>query len=186
MFLVEALIASAVVYACITFGLFVFFPGVFLSSRVTRACPVTADLIMRVNVRTTTTTLRFILIDRQISISPSHEYSSSSSLHLQRTGRWYYCCSGPVYCIICMSHTAGLQAFVVLYLWFCLYFWLVASLTRRAAIFALGRMRFPNDVLASSGVWLPWYYIRMYLAKNIDAPLTGIYMSLLTLVQDTL
>ena len=36
-------------------GLFVFFPGVFLSSRVTGACPVTTDLIMRVNVRTTTT-----------------------------------------------------------------------------------------------------------------------------------
>ena len=33
-----------------------FFPGVFLSSRVTGACPVTTDLIMRVNVRTTTTT----------------------------------------------------------------------------------------------------------------------------------
>ena len=37
-------------------GLFVFFPGVFPNSRVTRACPVTTDLIMRVNVRTTTTT----------------------------------------------------------------------------------------------------------------------------------
>ena len=35
-------------------GLFVFFPGVFLSSRVTGPCPVTTDLIMRVNVRTTT------------------------------------------------------------------------------------------------------------------------------------
>ena len=34
-------------------GLFVFFPGVFLSSRVTGACPVTTDLIMRVNLRTT-------------------------------------------------------------------------------------------------------------------------------------
>ena len=33
----------------------VFFPRVFLSSRVTGACPVTTDLIMRVNVRTTTT-----------------------------------------------------------------------------------------------------------------------------------
>ena len=33
----------------------VFFPGVFLSSRVTGACPVTTDLIMRGNVRTTTT-----------------------------------------------------------------------------------------------------------------------------------
>ena len=37
-------------------GLCVCFPGVFLSSRVTGACPVTTDLIMRVNVRTTTTT----------------------------------------------------------------------------------------------------------------------------------
>ena len=32
-------------------GLCVFFPGVFLSSRVTGACPVTTRLIMRVNVR---------------------------------------------------------------------------------------------------------------------------------------
>ena len=39
-----------------TLGLFVVFPSVFLSSRVTGACPVTTDLIMRVNVRTTTTT----------------------------------------------------------------------------------------------------------------------------------
>ena len=31
------------------------FPGVFLSSGVTGACPVTTDLIMRVNVKTTTT-----------------------------------------------------------------------------------------------------------------------------------
>ena len=37
-------------------GLCVFFPGVFLSSRVTGACPVTTDLIMRVNVRTTNNT----------------------------------------------------------------------------------------------------------------------------------
>ena len=37
-------------------GLCVFFPGVFLSSRLTGACPVTTELIMRVNVRTTTTT----------------------------------------------------------------------------------------------------------------------------------
>ena len=44
------------IHACTTFGLFVLFPGVFLSSRVTGACPVTTDLIMRVNVRTTTTT----------------------------------------------------------------------------------------------------------------------------------
>ena len=36
--------------------LFVFFPRVFLSSRVTGACPVTTDFIMRVNVITTTTT----------------------------------------------------------------------------------------------------------------------------------
>ena len=37
-------------------GLCVLFPGVFLSSRVTGARPVTTDLIIRVNVRTTTTT----------------------------------------------------------------------------------------------------------------------------------
>ena len=36
-------------------GLFVFSPGVLLSSSVTGACPVTTDLIMRVDVRTTTT-----------------------------------------------------------------------------------------------------------------------------------
>ena len=35
-------------------GLFVFSLGVFLSSRATGACPVTTDLIVRVNVRTTT------------------------------------------------------------------------------------------------------------------------------------
>ena len=34
-----------------------FSPGVFLSSRVTEACPVSTDLIMRFNVRTTTTTI---------------------------------------------------------------------------------------------------------------------------------
>ena len=33
-----------------------FFPGVFLHLGVTGACPVTTDLIMRVNVRTTTST----------------------------------------------------------------------------------------------------------------------------------
>ncbi len=37
-------------------GLFVFFPTVFLCSRVTGTSPVTADWIVRVNVRTTTTT----------------------------------------------------------------------------------------------------------------------------------
>ena len=43
-------------------GLFVFFPGVFLSSGVTGACPVTTDLlIMRDNVRTTTTNNNLVL-----------------------------------------------------------------------------------------------------------------------------
>ena len=36
-------------------GLSVYSPGVFFSSRVTGACPVTTELIMRDNVRTTTT-----------------------------------------------------------------------------------------------------------------------------------
>ena len=39
---------------CVYHLWFVFFRGVFLSSRVTGGCPVTTDLIMRVNVRTTT------------------------------------------------------------------------------------------------------------------------------------
>ena len=57
MFLVDAWIASAVLYACTIFGLLVcVFPGVFLSSRVTGACSVTTNLTMRVNVRTTKTT----------------------------------------------------------------------------------------------------------------------------------
>ena len=43
------------IYVCTTYGLFVFFPSVFLSSRVAGACPVTTDLIMRVDVRPTTT-----------------------------------------------------------------------------------------------------------------------------------
>ena len=46
-------------------GLCVFFPGVLLSSRATGACPVTADLIMRVNVRTTTTTTTILNEDTQ-------------------------------------------------------------------------------------------------------------------------
>ena len=60
MFLVEAYIASAVICACTTFGLFVFLPGLFLSFRVTGVCPVTTDLTMRVNVRTTTTNSRSV------------------------------------------------------------------------------------------------------------------------------
>ena len=38
-------------------GLFVFFLGVSPSSRVTGACPVTTDLMMRVTVRTAATTV---------------------------------------------------------------------------------------------------------------------------------
>ena len=50
------------VYICVYhLRLFVFFPRVFLSSRVTGACPVTTDLIMGVNVRTTTTQLKYFL-----------------------------------------------------------------------------------------------------------------------------
>ena len=40
-------------------GLFVVSPAVFFSSRVTGACPVTTDLIIRFNVRTTTTRKQF-------------------------------------------------------------------------------------------------------------------------------
>ena len=61
----EAWITSAVYHL----GLFVFFPRVFLSSRVTGACPVTTDLIMRVYVRTTATTyfegVSYLLVSSQ-------------------------------------------------------------------------------------------------------------------------
>ena len=53
--------ASAVIYLVCVYhlGLCVcVLPGIFLSSGVTGACPVTTDLIMRVNVRITTTTTR--------------------------------------------------------------------------------------------------------------------------------
>ena len=45
---------------CVYHLWFVFFPGVFLSSRVTGACPVTTDLIMRVNVKTTTIATNYL------------------------------------------------------------------------------------------------------------------------------
>ena len=47
-------VSCDIVYACTTF-VFVVLHGLFLSSRVTGACPVTTDLIMRVNVRTAAT-----------------------------------------------------------------------------------------------------------------------------------
>ena len=56
MFLVEAWIASAVICVYHLWRVCVFPWGVFLSSRVTGVYPVTTDLIMRVNVRTATTT----------------------------------------------------------------------------------------------------------------------------------
>ena len=51
------------IYICVyPLGLlFVFSSGVFLSSRVAGACPVTTDLIMRVNIVRTTTTKTEIL-----------------------------------------------------------------------------------------------------------------------------
>ena len=58
-------------------GLCVFFPGVFLSSRVTGACPVTTDLIMRVNVRATTTTTTTTMVLTFIA-APLHRKPSLS------------------------------------------------------------------------------------------------------------
>ena len=55
-------------------GLFVFFPGVFLSSRVTGAYPVTTDLIMRVDARTTT-----ILVVITAACQPTDELNECSS-----------------------------------------------------------------------------------------------------------
>ena len=61
-------------------GLFVVFPGVLLSSRVTGACPVTTDLIMRVNVRTTTTTLCNSRSLRDCRSGHSHKYRITSAI----------------------------------------------------------------------------------------------------------
>ena len=48
--------------------------GVVLSSRVTGACPVTTDLIMRVNVRTTTTELLLFINELQSDWSLSCDH----------------------------------------------------------------------------------------------------------------
>ena len=62
-----------------------FFPGVFLSSRVTGACPVTTDLIAPVNVRTTTTTTTRIR-------TRLHLYREKTPAHLlpRRSDAHYY------------------------------------------------------------------------------------------------
>ena len=68
LFLAEALVASAMIFACTKLVLLVFnFHGVFLHSRVTGACPVTTELIMRVNVRTTTTTTTAIGVSLKVT-----------------------------------------------------------------------------------------------------------------------
>ena len=46
----RVLVPLLVLFVCVFF-----FPGVFFRSRVTGICPETTDLIMRVNVKTTTT-----------------------------------------------------------------------------------------------------------------------------------
>ena len=56
---------------CVYHFWFVFFPGAFLSSRVTGACPVTTDLIMRVNVRTTTQLLE---LQQKQHVAVEHMY----------------------------------------------------------------------------------------------------------------
>ena len=69
--------------ACTSFGLLVIFPGVFYRYRMTRACPVTTDLILRVDVRTT--------MDRVLVV-----------LHLRLPG---YCNQGMVY--LCHRYCAA-------------------------------------------------------------------------------
>lgn len=50
------------IYTCTAFGMFYFFPGVFFHFRMTGACLVTTDLIIRVNVRTTTATYMHLYV----------------------------------------------------------------------------------------------------------------------------
>ena len=58
-----------------------FFPGVFLSSRVLRACPVTEDLIMRVSVRTSTTAVRTRYMRCSVVVVSFFPFSFSFSSH---------------------------------------------------------------------------------------------------------
>ena len=63
-----------------------FFPGVFLSSRVTGACPVTTDLTMLlVDVRTTTTTATYdmrTLLCELMREQPTNHGAKLVSIHL--------------------------------------------------------------------------------------------------------
>ena len=72
------------------------FPGVFLSSRVTGACPVTTDLIMRVNVRTTTTTMYTYIPFPSLSGFFYFSFSIASSLSyacvLIALASWFLVC----------------------------------------------------------------------------------------------
>ena len=82
------------IYACTTFGLFVVFPGVFLSSRVTGACPVTTDSIMRVYVRTTTCN-RMLNGDCDVSIFIDRYYETfDTALYQQTSYASTFMCTG--------------------------------------------------------------------------------------------
>ena len=85
------------IYAYTTFGLLVLFPGVFFHSRVTGACPVTTDLIIRVNVRTTKTktawtpedwyTLYCVLSTTEIMTADHHSSMNTLVVTFQRQGK---------------------------------------------------------------------------------------------------
>ena len=80
-------------------GLWLFFPGVFLSSRVTGACPVTTDLIMRVSVRTTTTiSLGLVQFLPPICGRRLADLDSSRVLIviIYMLMPFYDCCRGPI------------------------------------------------------------------------------------------
>ena len=70
---------QVVIYACTTSGCLCFFPGVFLSSRVTGSCRVTTDLIMRVNVRTTTMAVENRLAALCFARSPRATHASRAT-----------------------------------------------------------------------------------------------------------
>ena len=80
------------IYACTTFGLFVFSPRDFPPlQRVTfnSACPVTTDLILRVNVRTRTTSLLHQVVVVVYELHPGGVASGNGAgIENQREEKW--------------------------------------------------------------------------------------------------
>ena len=91
---------SCAIYACTTLGLFVFFPwGIPQLQSDCGACPVATDLIMRVNVRITTSTIGSILILLKNAVVVCSQPKRSKSL-LKQGRRLPSLITGDIYIYI--------------------------------------------------------------------------------------